>query len=549
MKTTKKIISILLVLIMALGMFTGCKKKATKSVQGDGKITVGIAQDSTIPDYDTNGLTVYLEEVTGLEIEFVYFANSSSNSSQQIALMCSGGETLPDVLLGITLGHYSVNQFGEDGYFADLSELLETNAPNYQKAMSKLPKAEQMYIQQKLVNTIDNKSIYAMPWYTVEAIDNMQSMMYINKTWLDVVGMQAPTNIAELEAVCKAFMEKDPNRNGKADEIPMLAQTGTYYYLLNAFCQYQNGTYCVDENGKVWDPLYTDEFRQGIQYVNTMVSKGYVNELGFTISGQEVKNLISPMDGTEGRVGIFSGHHESMTNSGSDILKDYIALGVLADETGKGGYNIKKENGLEFTGIITTDCADMEEAMLFLDAFYLDETVTRIRHGVKDVDWKYEEGKNAYGTDSYTRIINSQAAFDGTLNCTFDAKIGIQTAWNYLTLAESEQTSSEDRVIQASRLQKEAWEIYQNSGKQQAGVVGDLVYTSEEYDVREEKAGSLRSYVSAQLVLFMQGEKDPYNDKQWDEFTSTLTTLGNKEIIKIAQDAYTRKLEREAGLD
>ena len=44
----------------------------------------------------------------------------------------------------------------------------------------------------------------------------------------------------------------------------------------------------------------------------------------------------------------------------------------------------------------------------------------------------------------------------------------------------------------------------------------------------------------------MQGEKDPYNDKQWDDFTSTLTSLGCKDLMKIAQDAYTRKLEREA---
>ena len=530
---------------MALGMFTGCKKEPTESVKGDGKITVGIAQDATIPDYDTNALTVWLEEKTGLEVEYVYFASTQANYKQQITLMCTGGEKLPDVLLGMSFGHYSVNQFGEDGYFMDLSKLLETNAPNYQEAMSKLTKKEQAFIKQKAINTVDNKSVYAMPSYAIEAIDDMQSMMYINKTWLDAVGMQAPTNVTELEAVCQAFLEKDPNGNGEADEIPMLAQAGVRWYLLNAFCQYQHGTFCVDENGKVWDPLYTPEFRKGVEYINKMVSKGYVNELGFTLSNAEIKNLISPTDGTQGRVGIFSGHHESMTNASTDALNDYIALGVLADETGKGGYNIINEVALDFEGIITADCADPEEAMLFLDTFYLDEAVTRQRHGEKDVDWYYEEGKNSYGTDSYARCINSQAFFDGSLNRTLGNKLGIMSHWNYLLVAETNETTTNNRIVQASRLQKEAWDVHENSGKKQPGIVGDLVQTAKEYDLREQKAGTVGSYIGEQLVLFMQGERNPSDNKAWNEFTSTLTSLGRKELEKVAQDAYTRKLERE----
>ena len=546
MKTTKRIVSLLLVLIMALGMFTGCKKEATKSVKGDGKITVGVAQDATIPDYDTNALSVWLEEQTGLDIEWVYFASSATNYKQQITLMCTGGETLPDVLLGMSFGHYVVNQFGEDGYFMDLSELIKTNAPNYNKALDELAKADKAFITQKSVNTVDNKSVFALPSYGIECIDDMQSMMYINKTWLDAVGMQAPTNITELEAVCKAFLEKDPNGNGEADEMPMLGQAGTRWYLLNAFCEYQAGTFCVDESGKVWDPVYTDEFRQGVEYINKMVSKGYVNELGFTLSTAEIKNLISPTDGTAGRVGIFSGHHESMTNASTDVLNDYIALGVLADATGKGGYNIINERHLDLDGIVTTDCADPEEAMLFLDTFFMDEAVTRQRHGAKDVDWYYEEGKNAYGTDSYAKCINSQAFFDGSLNCTLGNKLGIMTHWNYLLVAETAETSTNNRIVQASRLQTEAWDVHENSGKKQPGVVGDLVYTSKEYDLREAKAGTMNSYLTEQLVLFMQGEKDPSDDKAWNEFTSTLTSLGRKELEKVAQDAYTRKLEREA---
>ena len=327
----------------------------------------------------------------------------------------------------------------------------------------------------------------------------------------------------------------------------MLADEGTRNWVLNAFAQYQQHTFCVDENGKVFDPVYSDEFRKGVQYVNSLVEKEYMNELGFTLSLQEIKNLISPTDETECKVGIFAGHPETMTNSGTDVLDEFVAMGVLADETGKGGYNVIGEILLDFKGIITADCADPEEAMTFLDAFYTDECVTRQRHGVKDEDWYYEEGENAYGTKSYAKIVNPDVFFDGSLNKTLGNKLGIQTHWNYMPIKETAETNSNNRIVQSSRLQEELWDIHQNSGKKQAGIVGDLVYTQEEYDVREEKYGTMNSYTNEQLVLFMQGEKDPNNDKDWNEYTSTLTNLGRKELMKIAQDAYTRKLERESS--
>ena len=546
MRKEKRIISLLLVFVMALGLFTGCGNPTSESVKGDGKITVGISQNATIPDYNENALTRYLEEVTGLEIEWVYFSASSGNCAQQVTLMCAGGERLPDVLLGMGFGHYLVNQFGEDGYLQDLSELIKTNAPNYQKALKALPKEDQAFITQKMVNTVDGKSIYAMPSYGLECIDEMQSMMYINKTWLDAVGMKVPTTIAELEAVCEAFKTKDPNGNGKADEMPMLGQEGVRNYIVNAFCQYQVGTFCADENDKVWDPIYTDEFRQGVEYIYDLVDKGYMDELGFTLSDTEIKGLISPTDGSAGKVGIFAGHHESMTNASTDALNHFTALAPLADATGKGGYNVIVGSHMGFNGMITQDCKDVEEAMLFLDAFYTDECVTRQRHGEKDVDWYYEEGTNAYGTKSYTRCINSEAFFDGTMNCTIGNLLGIMTHWNYLLVEETADTTEDNRVVQAARLQREAWEIRQNGGKKQEGRVVDLVYTTEEYDEREAKQGAIDSYLSEQLTLLMQGEKNPHDDKVWETFLSTLTSLERDKMMKIAQNAYTRKLEREA---
>ncbi|KAA8816883.1 type 2 periplasmic-binding domain-containing protein [Bifidobacterium vespertilionis] len=45
--------------------------------------------------------------------------------------------------------------------------------------------------------------------------------MFINQTWLDKLGLAVPTTWDALRDVLIAFRDRDPNGNGKADEIPM----------------------------------------------------------------------------------------------------------------------------------------------------------------------------------------------------------------------------------------------------------------------------------------------------------------------------------------
>lgn len=546
MKNAKRIVSLLLVLVMALGLFTGCKKKDTASVAGDGKITVGIPGNATIPDLDTNGLSEYLEEATGLDIEWVEFASGASNYTQQITLMFTGGEELPDVLVGFDgLGHYTVNQYGEDGYIIDLSQLIEDGkAPNYSKALASLPEKTQKYVNEKGTNTVDGKSFFAMPTVTCPVIDDQQSMMYINQKWLDAVGMKAPTNVKELEAVCQAFLTQDPNGNGEADEYAMLdvsTNAEIRDWLINAFVEYNSANFNV-KDGKVWDPIMSDEYRQALQFVNKMTKAGYYNELSYTLSNTEVKNLISPTDGTECKVGIFGGHMETCTNASTDALDEFVCLKPLADETGKGGYNIINDVFVSWDGFITSSCKDVDEAMMFLDAFYVDECVTRQRWGVKGQDWTEAEGENWFGEKGYIKVLNANAFFDGSLNATLGNTLGIMTHENYLAIAETAENSTNNRQIQVTRLIAEQWDIMNNEGKKQEDTLENLVYTQDEYDYRESKSGTCESFIKEQSILLMQGEKDINDDGVWNEFKSQVEKLERSKMMKIAQDAYNRKI-------
>jgi len=530
----KKVVSIILILMMSLGIFAGCGQK-----KNTGKLTVGIPQDATIPNYNENAFCKYLEQASGVDIEWVYFASSAASAQQQLTLMCTGGEKLPDVLLGFQgMGHYVVNQFGEDGFIVDLTELIDKYGVNYKKQLENLPEDTRKVLQEKMVNT-NNGEIYSLPLVTCPAIDGRQSLVYINQTWLNNLNLEIPTTVEELYDVLVAFATEDPNQNGDNDEIPMLAEAQGYNYLINAFIQYQSGAFYV-EDGKICDATKTTEFREAMKYINKLVTEGLYSELSFSIGDAEYKSLLSPTDEVS-KVGIFGGHHESMTDATTNTLSNYTALPSLQDATGsgKGGYTLWDDYQILYTTYITKDCKDQEKAMKLLDTFFLDETVSRMRHGEKDVDWVYEEGKNAYGTDSYVKIINGQAFFDGSLNKCTHNWLGILTHWNYLPLS----IEGEGRDADASRLQREQWEVIQ-AGKFPEERTGELTYTMEEYEIREKYNGNMLSALSEDMVLFMTGGKNPSDDAQWNAFLKRLDDFGREEIIKTLQSAYSRKSDK-----
>ena len=521
----------LLVLTMTMGLFAGCGKK--KSTSKPGVLTVGIPQSSTVTDYDDNAFTNYIEQVAGVEIEFQYFSGSPGEYKQQLALMCGANEELPDVLLGFQFTNYLANEYGDDGYFLDLTNYLDSSAPNFNAQIKNLDEETRKYVQERSVSP-DTGATYGMPLVLCEALDDVQSLMYINQTWLDNLGLEVPTTTEELRNVLKQFVTKDPNQNGQNDEFGMLGKNEVIDYLINAYVLYDEGNFNIT-NGKVWDPIFTDEFREGVIFANTLVSEKGYSDKSFSISqNSEYKQLISPVSGPS-KVGIYVGNHSTRTNSSVDIHKHFVALPALKDASGRGGYTVVGEPVIAWSGFITKDCEDVEAAMRLLDAFYLDETITRQRHGEKDVDWTYAEGENAYGSTSYANVKNPEAFFSG--NSTWAGNVlGIMTHYNYLSV----KTEADGNIKEGQRLNAEQWDLMQNQ-KRPAETADSLIYTKEEYEIREDKANTVASFIASEVVLFVAGEKDPTNDAQWNEFLTTLKSLGREELMKICQDAYDRK--------
>ena len=528
----KRLISMVLVAVMVLGVFAGCSKKETSG--GSGVLTVGVPQNASITSYEDNALTKYIEEQTGIDLQFEFFSTGAGEQTQQLTLMCSGNEKLPDVLVGfISMASSTYNQFGEDGFFIDLTDLIDKYGVNYKEQMSKLSKEEQKTIKEVGTNA-NTGAFYGMPLYSSTTVcDYMQNQMVINKAWLDAVGMGVPTNIDELYNVLKAFKEKDPNGNGKDDEIPALS-SGIWNYIINAFVYYDAENSINITDGKAWDPAETDEFRQALIYLNKLVGEGLLSELSFTAGATDVKTLVSG-SGTNARVGMWCGHPELSTSVSTKVLDQYVALPPLQAATPLGGYGVQRPNSLIYSAFITKDCKDTETAMKFLDFFYQDEVVTRARHGEKGVDWKEGSGETSFNTTSTIEIINPNALHSG--NSTWGHNNhGILTPDNYLSIAQT----GTGRWAECARLLKENTDTMMNF-KKPAEVAVNLVYTEKEYNKIIDIKGPRNSFVNESISLFSIGEQDPSDDAQWNKYLKTLEEYENSELVKACQSAYKRQ--------
>ncbi|MBR6825808.1 MAG: extracellular solute-binding protein, partial [Oscillospiraceae bacterium] len=302
----KKIIAMLLALVMLLGCLAACNqtppdqtkdttppKENTEYVaptqntdpkeelgklpltEEDVTITIGLPQSANTEDYETNDYTLWLEEKTGINLEFKLYSGDKSEAITQLNLEVAGDEKLPDIIWGFSaIDNSLMYELGEDGYLVDLKDYYSKYGYWFWEEMASVPENDQKALFQYGTDP-SNGAFYAFPRYVSQGSDAPNTRPGINVTWLEAVGAEMPTTVDELYEVLKKFAAEDPNGNGKADEIPLLGsskcyRTDTVQWIINAY------VFCMDEyffnatDGEIWVPYTTEEYRQALVYLNKL---------------------------------------------------------------------------------------------------------------------------------------------------------------------------------------------------------------------------------------------------------------------------------------
>lgn len=541
----KKIISLALLLCLALSIFSGCNNETQTGTGDDGDritVTIGLPQNMMVQDYNTNAFTLWLEETTGHNIEFQYFATAASDYRSQLSTMVAGGEKLPDMLWDFSLAADLYREYGEDGYFLRLNDYFEDEEKSkvfWDRVEAMYPDDFKTYVKDHLAE-MSTGDIWAMPRIECTSVDTIDSLAFINQEWLKKLNLEMPDSPESLYNVLKAFVTQDPNGNSKADEIGLIGLDVTsgkgqgVGWLINMFVNVSEKVWWnVDENGKLYLPHTTDEYREALIYINKLVKEGLIPDSVWSMTINDIKALVSPADGVN-RVGVWIGHPSLTLVEGNTAFYEYAALPVF-------GYPVIVQNTFEKKAFITTDCENPDAAWDIYMAMCSEEGSTRMRYGAKGVDWvDADPGTTSFtGAPAKIKVLN-QTAFGAQGN----------TCWN---------KTSACIIIDAENESVQLDENTDEWTKKKLGMMGDyykawyaavettevhtaplLVYTEEQSELTETERTDCRNWLTSMRSFFCCGigGNDPNDDADWQAYLNGLESRGFETWRSQAQEIY-----------
>ncbi len=346
------------------------------------RLTALVVTSSLTEDVNTHQYLTDIAEQAGVEIIWEQVVDSSW--ADRKSTMLAGGE-IPDLIVG--MGAVGDADFAAyPGMFEDMAPLIDEHAPNIKKMFEEKEEMLQM------ATSLDGH-IYGIPKYQRFWPLTADHQM-INKQWLDTLGLEMPTTFDELYDVLVAFKEQDPNGNGIADEIPMdwapssnngsftaLAMLGSYGITAN----YLSGDGYYVKDGQVKNFYMEDAFRDLCNFLNKCWNAGLINKEVFTQDYSKFQALSRGSGDDKAIVGFTFGF-DALDRFGAILADQYVGCAPLkpsADYTGEisWDYEYADVNYVQNSFMMSSQCADKEAAMRYIDAYYAPENSIQVLFG------------------------------------------------------------------------------------------------------------------------------------------------------------------------
>lgn len=238
-----------------------------------------ITQSSPLAPADPNEKLVFqrMEAKTNTHIEWKNYTGDTFAEKRNLAI--ASGE-FPDAIFDAGYSDNDLLKLAKDGTIVPLEDLIEKYMPNFKKVLEQAPKYKAMI-------TAPDGHIYSFPWIEElgsgkEAIQAVDDLPWINVEWLKKLDLKMPTTTEELKQVLIAFKTKDPNGNGKPDEIPLsyIGKPGgeDLAFLFGSFGLGENFDHTVvSDEGKVLFTASDNGYKDGIKYLNDLFKNGLLD--------------------------------------------------------------------------------------------------------------------------------------------------------------------------------------------------------------------------------------------------------------------------------
>ena len=498
-------------------------------------LTVGIP--STVSDdLDNNYYTRLLEEKSNADLEFQLIGGTGADFRQKLSLMIASNSELPDIILG-GLEMRQSNQYGSMGVFLSLNNYYE-NSSFYIRHYMDLGDRETLLPYA----TAPNGNIYGIFKDTREMADDFMYRAWINKTWLNALGLEMPVTTEDFYNVLTAFKTQDPNGNGQADELPLVGSTAwnrqPFEFLMNAFTYTSAGgannvPYLQIKDGRLAASYVLPEWKAGLEYQNRLVTDGLISGLTYTQGDAELKQILENEDVQ--LVGVIPTNSMSVYLADSVRKEDFVPLPPL---TGPEGVNfVTRVTFLPINSFfITKYCNNPEAAFRLGDLMWEEELSITSRFGEEGVHWQYYSGdkkslydymgiparleilQNIWGQEEAKKVHwgdfqPAKRTYEmGVMAQVFDGNIYDSQYMTAVSVPCYADKTPEDAVLYIS-------------------------FTDEEWNTISDIANSIRTYVDESKTRFIVGD---LGFSEWDNYVNELNKMGLEDYLTICRQAYDR---------
>lgn len=406
---TKRFATLILALIMCAGTFVGCSTTAetddaAQNAAGDDQSPVTlewlVSQTSAEINEDAEVLKM-VEERFNADLKGWYV--DSNKFWENLNVKFAGGE-MPDVLVIDNLSQ--LPQLVDGGVVGELPiDLVREKAPNFAKS----------------ADENDDGSFWSTMVYKgknygiAHPLDAVPMAMFWRKDWLDRLGLQVPTTLEEYEEVLTAFVENDPDGNGKKDTAAMAERAfGSIFGAYGMRCTtggfpgFNVEELQLGEDNVPFFPWVRPEAKEALTLLNRWYQKGIIDKEFITGENHGGYAWLSHSF-MNGRIGLTSAQPYHYLNASMDAkneanwgvcMRELKALNPEADivigpapvgPNGKSG-----TEGWQTTGrltVLTTKAASdprkVDTFLAMMDAYYSDMDYARlVNYGIEGKHWE-----------------------------------------------------------------------------------------------------------------------------------------------------------------
>ena len=341
----------------------------------DSFVMAGFDGEDSTHNWETNGFFTRMEARTGVTFTYEQYDSQEAWQAAKDAMFASG--ELPDVLFKASLSTQELIRYTDSGQIIDLAPLLETYAPNLWRLLEENP-------DWRAAITLPNGKIGALPAIQVPATQNA---LWINQTWLDRLGLEPPTDMDSLRDVLTALRDRDPNQNGRADEIPLTFLgpwelkffSHAYGVVANDYNVY------LDTDGQVRYWPDDDRFFEMAACLRDLYADGLLDENGFYTADN--LRRITDDEATLTYGAFFAPTPVNLVTY--EMSKQYVVVEPFVYEGGQ-IYRDFISPVTRGTFAITSACDSPETLLSWVDVLYTEEGAIEAMVGYEGQDYVFD---------------------------------------------------------------------------------------------------------------------------------------------------------------